>query len=54
MSEELQQTDAVEPVRDTLLDSAEPVLEQGQYYLSEGIKGVGEKPDWLNDRYKSV
>jgi len=38
----------------TLLDSAEPELSEGEYYLSEGIKGVGNKPDWLNDRYKSV
>ena len=53
MSEELEQ--AVEqPVNDTLLDSAEPSLQQGEYYLTDGIKGIGEKPEWLNERYATV
>ena len=30
---------------DTLLDSSEPTLAEGEYYLTEGIKGTGEVPE---------
>jgi|TARA_R110000737_G_scaffold36144_4_gene55460 hypothetical protein len=56
MSEEVEQI-AETPVGETsgtLLDSAEPTLNENEYYLSDGIKGVGEKPEWLHERYKSV
>jgi hypothetical protein len=39
---------------DTLLDSAEPTLAEGEYYLTDGIKGTGEVPEWLDTKYKSV
>lgn len=39
---------------DTLLDSSEPTLAEGEYYLTEGIKGTGEVPEWLDTKYKSV
>ena len=40
---------------DTLLDQAQPTLEAGEYFLSDGIKGTGEAPEWLNtEKYKSV
>lgn len=53
MSEE--QAVVEEPTNDTLLDNAEPTLGENEYFLSEGVKGVGEAPDWyIADRYKSV
>ena len=43
------------PKSDTLLDQAQPTLEAGEYFLSDGIKGTGEAPEWLNtEKYKSV
>jgi hypothetical protein len=40
---------------DTLLDQASPTLSEGEYFLSDGIKGSGETPDWYkSDRYASV
>ena len=33
----------------TLLDEATPTLSEGEYFLSDGIKGTGEAPEW----YKS-
>jgi hypothetical protein len=46
---------ATEAPRDTLLDQANPSLEAGEYFLSDGIKGTGEIPEWLNtEKYKSV
>ena len=39
----------------SLVDAAEPTLGEGEYFLSEGIKGVGEMPEWYKaDKYKSV
>lgn len=33
----------------------EVTLEEGEYFLSDGVKGVGEKPEWYNsDKFKSV
>ena len=44
-----------QPERDTLLDQAQPSLEAGEYFLTDGIKGTGEAPEWLNtEKYKSV
>ena len=39
---------------DTLLDSATPELSEGEYFLTDGIKGTGEVPEWLDTKYKSV
>ena len=56
MSEEItEQAEAVEAAPDTLLDAANPTLEHGEFFISEGIKGTGEVPDWYKaDKYKSV
>jgi hypothetical protein len=40
---------------DTLLDASAPTLNEGEYFLSDGIKGSGDTPDWYKgDKYKSV
>ena len=40
---------------DTLLDQAQPSLEAGEYFLTDGIKGSGEAPEWyMAEKYKSV
>jgi hypothetical protein len=40
---------------DTLLGQAAPELGEGEYYLSEGVKGTGDIPEWYKaDKYKSV
>ena len=40
---------------DTLLDSAAPTLGDGEYFLTDGIKGSGDSPEWYKaDKYKSV
>ena len=39
----------------SLVDAAEPTLDEGEYFLSDGIKGVGDMPEWYKaDKYKSV
>ena len=39
----------------SLVDAAEPSLGEGEYFLSDGIKGVGDMPEWYKaDKYKSV
>ena len=39
----------------SLVDAAEPTLGEGEYFLSEGIKGVGDLPEWYEaDKYKSI
>ncbi len=39
----------------SLVDAAEPTLGEGEYFLSDGIKGVGDTPEWYKaDKYKSV
>ena len=43
-----------ETASDTLLDSATPELQEGEYFLAEGIKGAGEVPEWFNPKYGSV
>ena len=44
-----------ETTSDTLLDQASPTLNEGEYFLSEGIKGAGDMPKWYNpSKYKSV
>ena len=53
MSDE--QAEVQEATSDTLLDNAEPTLDQGEYFLAEGIKGAGETPEWYkSDKYQSV
>jgi len=40
---------------DTLLDASAPTLNEGEYFLSDGIKGSGDTPEWYKgDKYKSV
>lgn len=39
----------------SLVGEAQPTLEEGEYFLSENIKGVGDMPEWYKaDKYKSV
>ena len=39
----------------SLVGEAEPTLAEGEYFLSENVKGVGDMPDWYKaDKYKSV
>ncbi|MGB1304016.1 hypothetical protein [Pseudoalteromonas marina] len=47
---------ATDNTPDSLLSNNEPIeLAEGEYFLSEGVKGVGEKPEWFNsDKFKSV
>lgn len=53
-SNEVESTEA-EQAPESMLDKAEPELSIGEYYLQDGVKGVGDKPDWyLSDKYKSV
>jgi hypothetical protein len=50
---ELESDTSEEPV--SLVDAAEPQLGEGEYFLTDGIKGVGDRPEWyLSDKYKSV
>lgn len=40
---------------DTLLDAATPELGEGEYFLTENVKGSGDTPEWYKaDKYKSV
>ena len=40
---------------ESLIDSVEPTLGDNEYFLTEGIKGTGERPEWYKaDKYKSV
>jgi hypothetical protein len=43
-----------ETASDTLLGSATLELQEGEYFLAEGVKGVGEVPEWYNPKYGSV
>jgi hypothetical protein len=39
----------------SLVGATEPTLAEGEYFLSENIKGIGETPEWYKaDKYKSV
>ena len=50
---ELESDTSEEPV--SLVDAAEPQLGEGEYFLTDGIKGVGDRPEWyLSEKYKSV
>jgi len=45
------------PAEDTssLLEEAAPTLSEGEFFLSEGIKGAGDIPEWYNkDKYQSI
>ena len=56
MSEQSVENDvAVEAQPVSLVDAAQPELSEGEYFLTDGIKGTGEAPEWYkSDRYKSV
>jgi hypothetical protein len=44
-----------ETTSETLLDASTPELNEGEYFLSDGIKGTGDTPEWYKgDKYKSV
>jgi len=46
---------AEEETGGTLLDATTPELSEGEYFLSDGIKGTGDAPEWYKgDKYKSV
>ena len=39
----------------SLVDAADPQLSEGEYFLTEGIKGTGDTPEWFKaDKYKSI
>ena len=39
----------------SLMDSAESTLGEGEYFLTQGIKGIGDRPEYyLHDRYDSI
>ena len=39
----------------SLVDSAQPQLGENEYFLTEGIKGTGGRPEWYKaEKYKSV
>ncbi len=54
MSEQAIESDtSEEPV--SLVDAAEPQLGDNEYFLTDGIKGAGDRPEWyLSEKYKSV
>lgn len=55
LDEQAAQEKSEVPKSDTLLDQAQPTLEAGEYFLTDGIKGTGDAPEWLNtEKYKSV
>ena len=35
----------------SLLDDSAPVLADGEWYQSEGVKGTGESPDWYQSKH---
>lgn len=48
-----------EQTQGSMLDSNQPTedtgLQDGEYFLIDGVKGSGDKPEWFNaDKYKSV
>jgi hypothetical protein len=49
-------TDNNEETNQSLIDSDEITeLKEGEYFLSEGVKGVGDLPEWYDQgKYKSV
>lgn len=41
--------------QESLLDGSAPELAEGEFFLSDGIKGVGDLPEWYDGkRFKSV
>jgi hypothetical protein len=39
----------------SLVGATEPTLAEGEYFLSDNIKGIGDMPEWYKaDKYKSV
>jgi len=55
MTEEAQAVAENNDTLTSLVDAAEPTLSEGEYFLSDGIKGTGEMPEWYKaDKYKSV
>lgn len=56
MSEQAVESDTLEEAQPvSLVDAAEPQLGENEYFLTDGIKGTGERPEWYkSDKYKSV
>jgi len=53
--EEVEQAVESNDTLTSLVDGAAPELGEGEYFLSDGIKGVGDMPEWYKaDKYKSV
>ena len=39
----------------SLVGAAEPTLAEGEYFLTDNVKGIGDVPEWYKaDKYKSV
>lgn len=54
MTEEAQAVESNDTLT-SLVDAAEPTLAEGEYFLTDGIKGTGDMPEWYKgDKYKSV
>jgi len=55
MSEAVENDTLESTPAESLIDAAEPTLSSGEYFLTEGIKGSGDTPEWYKaDKYKSV
>jgi hypothetical protein len=59
MSEQAETDTLIEPQATeeptSLMDSAESTLGEGEYFLTNGIKGIGDRPEYyLHDRYDSI
>jgi hypothetical protein len=56
-NEAVETTETTEASTETrsLLESAASELGEGEYFLSDGVKGDGERPEWYKgDKYKTV
>lgn len=55
MSEEAIESTETTETTESLLDSSTPELTGDEWFQSDGIKGVGDKPEWFNsEKFKSV
>lgn len=46
---------STEDTQESLLDSASPELNEGEWFIMDGVKGTGEKPEFFNDgKYKTL
>ena len=58
MNDDIANTETVEATEtapESLLGAPAPTLGENEYFLAEGIKGAGDRPEWYNSgKYKSV